>query len=54
MLDFVETDKKGKRHSWSWVTSIPLMTETVEAVMKGGRCRWRIENETFNTLKIQG
>ena len=22
--------------------------------MKGGRARWRIENETFNTLKNQG
>ena len=22
--------------------------------MKGARCRWRIENETFNTLKNQG
>ena len=21
---------------------------------KGGRCRWKIENETFNTLKNQG
>jgi len=23
-------------------------------VMKGGRARWKIENETFNTLKNQG
>ena len=22
--------------------------------MQGGRCRWKIENETFNTLKNQG
>lgn len=22
--------------------------------MRGGRCRWKIENETFNTLKNQG
>jgi hypothetical protein len=21
--------------------------------MKGGRCRWKIENQTFNTLKTQ-
>ncbi|MGZ3790691.1 MAG: hypothetical protein ACXVCQ_19365, partial [Bacteriovorax sp.] len=23
-------------------------------IMRGGRARWRIENETFNTLKNQG
>lgn len=23
-------------------------------MMRGGRARWRIENETFNTLKNQG
>ncbi len=31
------------------------MTETnIVNVVKGARCRWRIENETFNTLKNQG
>jgi len=24
------------------------------AVMRAGRARWKIENETFNTLKNQG
>lgn len=54
VLDYVETDKKGKRHTWSWVTDILLTEETVESIAKGGRCRWKIENETFNTLKNQG
>jgi hypothetical protein len=27
---------------------------TVYQLMRGGRARWRIENETFNTLKNQG
>jgi hypothetical protein len=26
----------------------------VSKIMRGGRARWRIENETFNTLKNQG
>ena len=26
----------------------------VYALMRGGRARWKIENETFNTLKNQG
>ena len=37
-----------------WVTDIELTHETAKIVMKGGRARWKIENETFNTLKNQG
>ncbi|MTI11776.1 transposase [Sansalvadorimonas verongulae] len=54
VLDYVETDKKGQRHTWCWVTDLPLNEETVYLIMKGGRSRWRIENETFNTLKNHG
>ena len=54
VLDYIETDKKGKQRTWSWVTDIELTEDTVTEVAKGGRCRWRIENETFNTLKNQG
>ena len=39
---------------WTWVTDLPLTANNVERVMRAGRCRWRIENETFNTLKNQG
>jgi hypothetical protein len=53
-LDYIETDKKGKRQHFSWITDIPLSKKTVELVMRGGRSRWHIENETFNTLKNQG
>ena len=49
-----ETDKKGQRHTWCWVTDITLNDETVPLVMRAGRSRWRIENETFNTLKNHG
>ena len=28
--------------------------ENVFKIMRGGRARWKIENETFNTLKNQG
>lgn len=46
--------KDGKERIWSWVTDIELSGDTVETVMRGGRARWKIENETFNTLKNQG
>ena len=31
-----------------------LTPENVYEVMRAGRARWKIENETFNTLKNQG
>lgn len=53
-LEYWEQRLDGERRHFSWVTDIPLNAETVEEVMKGGRARWKIENETFNTLKNQG
>ena len=52
-LLYEQTDKQGKVTRWTWVTNIPLNARSVEAVMRGGRARWKIENETFNTLKNQ-
>ena len=36
------------------MTDLELTTATVFTIMRGGRARWKIENETFNTLKNQG
>lgn len=38
----------------SWVTDIVIDRDNVSHLVKGGRCRWKIENECFNTLKNQG
>ena len=38
----------------SWVTDLPVHEKTLMKVMRAGRARWRIENETFNTLKNHG
>jgi len=53
VLEYWEETKNKTQH-WVWVTDIPLSKETVFQVMKGGRARCKIENETFNTLKNQG
>lgn len=39
---------------FSWVTNLKVNREQAALIARGGRCRWRIENETFNTLKNQG
>ena len=38
----------------SWVTDLAVDKKSVITLVKGGRARWKIENETFNTLKNQG
>lgn len=45
---------QGQVQHFSWVTDLRLTKGTVYQIMRGGRARWRIENETFNTLKNQG
>jgi len=37
-----------------WVTDFVITNKNVVTIVKGGRCRWKIENECFNTLKNQG
>jgi len=39
---------------FSWVTDLRVSKRNVYTLMRGGRARWKIENETFNTLKNQG
>jgi len=38
----------------SWVTDLEITTDNACHLVRGGRARWKIENETFNTLKNQG
>jgi hypothetical protein len=44
----------SKVQHFSWVTDLGVNKGTVYRLMQGARARWRIENETFNTLKNQG
>jgi len=53
-LEYMETDPKGKETLFSWVTNIKITKSNVFMIMRGGRARWKIENETFNTLKNLG
>jgi hypothetical protein len=52
-LDYWEI-REGKESNFSWITDLKLRRDNVYQVMRGGRGRWKIENETFNTLKNQG
>ena len=54
VLEYWEIHPDGKIQYFSWITGLALNPDNVYAVMRAGRARWKIENETFNTLKNQG
>lgn len=54
VLEYRCTDSQGKETTFSWVTDITLSVVNVMKIAKGGRARWKVENETFNTLKNLG
>jgi hypothetical protein len=55
-VNFIEYWEIGqtKVQHFSWVTDLRVSQRNVYQLMRGGRARWKIENETFNTLKNQG
>ena len=54
-LQLIETDSAGNIiKQFTWVTDLEITAENAEHLARGGRARWKIENETFNTLKNQG
>ena len=56
LVNFVEywEIKPDKTLHFSWITDFVVRNNNVYQIMRGGRARWKIENETFNTLKNQG
>jgi len=53
-LEYWAVDKNGKTYHNTWVTDIEIIKENAFQIARGGRARWKVENETFNTLKNQG
>jgi hypothetical protein len=56
LVNFVEywEIKPEKTQHFCWITDFTVTPANVFQIMRGGRARWKIENETFNTLKNQG
>jgi len=53
VLEYWEVSDKKTLH-FAWVTDFTITRDNACILMRGGRARWKIENETFNTLKNQG
>lgn len=54
VLLYWEIHADGSVQHFAWVTDITITQENAFHLMRGGRAQWKIENETFNTLKNQG
>jgi hypothetical protein len=52
-IEYWEVSQDNVQH-FSWVTDFRVTKQHVYKLMRGGRARGKIENETFNTLKNQG
>jgi hypothetical protein len=44
VLEYMQTDSRGRETVFSWVTNIHITKTNVFALMKGGRARWKIES----------
>src|SRR6266705_3132023 len=53
VIEYWEIGQDQVQH-FSWVTDLRVSKRNVYRLMRAGRARWKIENETFNTLKNQG
>lgn len=55
-LEYMEVDADSAEVAlfFSWITDIEITEQNAQELMTVARCRWKIENETFNTLKNQG
>jgi hypothetical protein len=53
-ITYTQTDKKGNTTTFTWITSLKVNERRLMQIMRAARARWKVENETFNTLKNQG
>ena len=55
-LEYLEADAQSAEIIFfnSWITDLPITEENAREMVTVARTRWKIENETFNTLKNQG
>jgi len=56
LVNFIEYWEigKDKTQHFCWVTDFTITKLNAFTIMRGGRARWKVENETFNTLKNRG
>jgi hypothetical protein len=54
LLEYWEVTEGQDPRTFSWITDLEIRQDNALLLMRGGRARWKVENETFNSLKNQG
>ena len=54
VITFDGLGQEKMRSTGSWVTDMRVTATNVKLFVRGAKCRWKVENECFNTLKNQG
>lgn len=52
-IEYWEMEGDKQLYHNTWITDITITQKNCYKIAQGGRTRWHIENETFNTLKNQ-
>lgn len=53
-IEYVQIKNNEVILRFTWITDLKITEDNCTNIVRGGRSRWKIENETFNTLKNQG
>ena len=54
-LQYIEYNPEGHEQKlFTWILDLRVTRRNARWLVRGGRARWKVENETFNTLKNQG
>jgi Na+-transporting methylmalonyl-CoA/oxaloacetate decarboxylase gamma subunit len=55
-VEYEEIDNRTQKTCYhnEWITDLPISATIIFEFVELAPCRWKIENETFNTLKNQG
>ena len=54
LLNIGKPNPMDRKQHFTWVSRYPVTKENAHEMMRVARARWKVENETFNTLKNQG
>ena len=53
-LTLTREDTGAQLYKNAWITDFAVSETTVEAIVRDGRSRWKVENENNNVLKTKG
>ncbi len=53
-IEYIEQKNNEVICRFTWITDLKITENNCTDIVRGGRARWKVENEAFNTLKNHG